>query len=189
MAIVQTRGQIRNDQNEALAVLSQQVRAQHQRPVAIWVVGWGWCSELGATLGYYETDLRDGTLGYSMRRADDCFQACIATCLQVPSPNVPDVRLDAKLAAGKDPEEIGRFAWGTMIQWSARRGLTVVIHPRPPTSERRWIGVVPDRGTFNGHCLVMCKSEVLHNPMTVTPGDPGPHDPGDIDFGITFERI
>ena len=159
------------------------LRAEQQTPVAV-----RGSRALGKKLGYYEMQLRDGTLGYSMRRADDCFQAAIASALQVPMPEVPDWRLDEHLAAGKDPEAIGRSAWLTMIRWADRRGLTIVIHTEPPISERRWIGIVPATGTFDDHCLVMSRREILHDPMSFLPNSSSGHQPGDIEFGITIRK-
>jgi hypothetical protein len=52
--------------------------------------------------------LRDGTLGYLARAGpeDGCFASALATCLQVPIGDVPDPRLDERLAAGESPEAI-----------------------------------------------------------------------------------
>ncbi len=36
----------------------------------------------GRKLGYFQKRLQDGSVGYHMRRIDDCFQAAVASCLQ-----------------------------------------------------------------------------------------------------------
>lgn len=166
--------------------------------------------ELRDAPGYYETKLRDGTLGYSMKIVDydsplavllqrpvgrdDCLQAAVATCLQVPTPRVPNLHLDEQLSAGKEPAEIDRLAWSTMVRWAARRGLTIMIHPRPPTSERRWIGVVPGpadgAAEFQDHCLVMSRNDLLFDPMSLGPAGLASSfaQPRDIDYGIAFSE-
>jgi hypothetical protein len=159
----------------------------NQSPVAVHVPGRGLSRDEGHRLGYYQTVLRDGTLGYSARRMDDCLQAALATCVQAPSPTVPDPRLDERLIAGEDPEEIARSSWLAMVRWAARCGLTITIHPSPPTSERRWIGVVPAAGVFNDHCLVMNRSEILFDPMSLRRNH-SQHDPSEIDWGITLTK-
>lgn len=57
--------------------------------------------------------LRDGTLGYRVGfpRDDDCFAAAVATTLQVPLDQVPDVRIDERLRAGESPENVKRLLW------------------------------------------------------------------------------
>ena len=159
------------------------VRRQTQTPVAV-----RGSRALGAKLGYYEMKLRDGTLGYSMRRADDCFQAAIATYLQVPPHEVPDLHLDELLVAGKDPEEITRSAWQTMLRWADQSGLIILTHTEPPTTKKRWIGIVTNSGIFGDHCLVLNRREILHNPMSFEPNTSSGYQLGDVDFGITFEK-
>lgn len=110
--------------------------------------------------------LADGTVGYSVRflREDDCFAAAVATILQVPPEDVPDPRLDERLAAGENPEEVNRTAWREFEIWLAGRGLTMIVHRSVPVDAERWIGVVPLRGWFQNHCLVMSRSRLLHDP-------------------------
>jgi hypothetical protein len=145
---------------------------------------------LGARAGYYQAPLRDGTVGYYMRRTDDCLQAAIASCLQIPPHLVPDLHIDDQVRAGKDPEEIERATSATLNRWTERRGLTIMIHPQPPTSDRRWIGVVRTNGMFNDHCLLMCKRERLFNPLGIpTPqGLEDPYNLVEIDYGITLRK-
>jgi len=46
-----------------------------------------------APFGYFQAPLRDGTTGYFQRRTDDCLQAAIASCCQIPPHLVPDLHL------------------------------------------------------------------------------------------------
>jgi hypothetical protein len=67
-------------------------------------------TERGARLGYFRSPLPDGTYGYLQRRGDDCLRAALATAIQTPITEVPDLRADELAAAGMDPEEIQRIA-------------------------------------------------------------------------------
>jgi hypothetical protein len=118
--------------------------------------------------------LDDGTLGYYMRpwRADDCFAAAIATALQIPLVEVPDPNIDVRLAAGDSPEEIEADLWDTLTWWLGKRGLRILIHRPAPISANRWIGVAPPPREisshcrrFNSHCLVMCRGDVIFDPV------------------------
>jgi hypothetical protein len=113
--------------------------------------------------------LADGTLGYYVRapRSDDCFAAAIATVLQVPIEDVPDPRLDERLAAGETPEHINRSAQDQLRRWLAGRGLRMVTHRMLPARHRRWIAVIPMRGHFNDHCIVMARDQLLFDPAAV----------------------
>lgn len=145
--------------------------------------------KLGATT---TQRLRDGTIGYHVRgvRADDCWAAAVATCLQVPLEQVPDARLDERLQTGEDPAEINRSAWAEFARWLDRRGLRMVVHRTVPVARRRWIGIVQFAGVFNNHCLVMSRDEVLFDPV-----DPSKHarrvrtfTASDIALGFSFKR-
>ncbi len=145
----------------------------------------------GAKLGYFQTRLADGTTGYYMRRSDDCLQAALASLLQVPPHTLPDIRIDARLAAGEDPEQVTRVFWQEMAQWADRRGITLIIHPEPPRSERRWIGVVAQAGLFDNHCLLMHRRDCLFDPFSLRlpSGDVAlATDPGGIEYGITIRK-
>lgn len=168
---------------QAQAIRDHRVR-RGETPVAV-----NGSRELGARAGYFQTDLRDGTPGYYMRRADDCLQIAIATCAQIPPQKVPDLRLDVHVLAGRDPEEITLRAWETLTKWADRLGLSIVIHPKPPVTHRRWIGVVAQPGLFNDHCLVMHRRDRLHDPVSLWAGyTTSDYDSDDIEFGITIER-
>jgi hypothetical protein len=112
--------------------------------------------------------LEDGTLGFFVRwpRKDDCQAAAIATVLQVPIGKVPDPRIDERLEAGEDDEEIDRRAHVELTRWLARRGLRMVVHRSPlDVARRRWIGVVMMPGRFQNHCLVMDRQKCLFDPV------------------------
>ena len=110
--------------------------------------------------------LSDGTLGYYMRRPDDCLAAAIATVLQVPLTDVPDPRLDEQVRAGRDPDEISRTTAEKLERWLHARGLRLVVHHRVPVNRARWIGVVviDEMPPFCDHCLVMARGRLLHDP-------------------------
>lgn len=148
--------------------------------------------ERGRDLGYFQTRLRDGTLGYSQRRTDDCLQAAIASLLQIPMCQVPDLRIDRQLASGLEPDEMERNIAQTMRRWTTERGLTVLLHPTMPTSARRWIGVTRvEDDLYSDHCLLMSGRDCLFDPYQPIPDndDPwGSHEFGDLDYGITIEK-
>lgn len=150
-------------------------------------------AHLGQRSARRTVTLGDGTIGYFERpgRTDDCFAACLATCLQVPLDEVPDPRLDERLRAGEDPAEINRSAWQTLAAWLTGRGLQVVVHDEPPFEAPRWIGVVRFPGHFNDHCLVMAGAEVLFDPV-----DRAQHErpvrnytPDDVAAGLSFQPL
>lgn len=136
------------------------------------------------------TSLPDGTLGYFVpsARTDDCFAAAIATVLQVPLADVPDPRIDERLAVGEAPEEIDRFAQDELNRWLSKRGLRLVVHRELPTRRARWIGVVPGAGSFNDHCLVMSRDEVLFDPGRVSTGVRS-FGLEDVRIGLSFQSI
>jgi hypothetical protein len=78
--------------------------------------------------------LADGSIGYAARprwlggrwfpREDDCFASALATVLQVPIDELPDPRIDERLAAGESAGEIARRrqssaagSWSTGCGW------------------------------------------------------------------------
>lgn len=133
--------------------------------------------------------LRDGTVGYCVRapRKDDCFAAALATVLQVPIGEVPDPRLDDRLAAGETVEEIDRSAWSELNRWLHRRRLRMTLHTELPPRRRRWMGVVPMAGDFQDHCLVFDRREVLFDPAIWVPAVDGSEpvaDPRVYEFGF-----
>jgi hypothetical protein len=139
--------------------------------------------------GQATTRLRDGTTGYYMRQGDDCWPAAIATVLQVPLEQVPDLRLDERVRSGEDPEEVSLSSWDTIEDWLRGRGLRMVVHRIVPAPRRRWIGVVPVQGDFQSHCLVMAGRELLFDPAEARWGTGGCYQAKHVGFGFSFARI
>jgi hypothetical protein len=146
----------------------------------------------GVELGYFATKLRDGTTGYLQRRTDDCFQAAIASCLQVPAHLVPDWQLDRQLTAGREHEQIERVIWESLKRWTEQQGVTVTFHHTPPTSARRWIGVIETGKDYSDHCLLMSGRDCLFDPSRLLPTrkdkPASAWNPNDVTYGITIER-
>ena len=93
----------------------------------------------------------------------------MATVLQVPIGQLPDLRLDERERAGMPPEDIYRVAQGEIDGWLAARGLQLVEHDRVPVDLPRWVGVIPFPGWFSDHCLVLAGAEILFDPTPLTP--------------------
>jgi hypothetical protein len=132
--------------------------------------------------------LPTGERGYYQTRNDDCMRAAVATCLQVPIEDVPDPRLDERLAAGDDPDELDRLARAELEGWLAGRGLRLVRHWRLPVDRERWIGVSPGPGEFGDHVLVMTRAEILFDPASYIPGMERLARLRPLSYGITFDR-
>lgn len=153
--------------------------------------------------------LANGDVGYGMapERNGDCFRAAIATVLQVDVAQVPNGRLDERLAAGEDPQEINRSYMVRLDEWLAARGLAVV-HPKVPVDRDRWIGVcrVETRPRdlmlarrygvelcehFTDHCLIMCHDRAIFDPAVSMKVPDGmrlrPFTPEDVTYGISFD--
>lgn len=156
------------------------------------------------------------TMLYATNRADDCLRPCIATVLQIPPAEVPDPRIDRRLAAGDEPLQIATDAWEQLARWLDGRGLRLVVHTGAlPVDRDRWIGVCRPRsdasatervigmaawanhvpGTelvgFSDHSLVMSHDRVLHDPAIRVPAPPGLRVRGwtltDVTYGVTFD--
>jgi hypothetical protein len=86
--------------------------------------------------------LGNGEIGYCMEptRTDDCLRPAIATVLQVPPCEIPDPRIDERMAAGNTALDVSREGWAELRAWLAHRGLEIAIHEPFPDRER-WIGV------------------------------------------------
>jgi hypothetical protein len=108
--------------------------------------------------------LADGSVGYAARSCDDCWAAALATVLQVPVHELPQLRIDERLRAGSEPEEVNRSVSREIGDWLAARSLRMVVHQEVPVDAERWIGVVPIEGWFQSHCLVMRRGELLFDP-------------------------
>lgn len=109
-------------------------------------------------------ELADGTVGYTVRRVDDCLAAAIATTLQVPIEEVPDPHVRERIRGGEDPAEINDQSAQVLKSWLADHGLRMVVHRRVPAARRRWIGIVPHSWWFHSHCMVMRFGEILFDP-------------------------
>lgn len=149
---------------------------------------------LGRRMGYFETTLRDGTIGYFQRRSDDCLQAALATLTQCPMDQVPDLHLDKQERAGRDPEQIAQYVAWRMGAWARDHGVIITAHATLPTTSKRWIGVSWGGGeTGDDHCLVLNRKDVLWDPSHELPpgeGDPmvkiAAYGPDHINYGITI---
>jgi hypothetical protein len=168
------------------------LRRRHHREMRLLPVRVDGSMARGLRAGYYAMRLRDGSLGYVQRRADDCFQAAIASCLQIPMHKVPDLQINRQLDAGSEPEELNRAVDETLRRWLVGQGLRLVIHPAHLPTRGRWIGVVrgPEREEFaNDHCLLMSGRDCLLE----TSKPFGALDRvvrfgfEDVDYGITIE--
>jgi len=135
-------------------------------------------------------------IGYCMHpeRLDECFRAALATATQIPLEEVPDARIDARLAAGDDSDQIIREAWEDLDDWLLARGLQLAVHETLPVGRERWIGVCSASGhaCFSEHCLVLRYGEIILDPgIGLEPG-PGMQlrtwIPSDIDYGFTLDR-
>lgn len=111
--------------------------------------------------------LADGSTGFFVRapRTDDCLPAALATVLQVPLDLVPDGRIDERLAAGEDPDEVEADIEAELHRWCANRGLRMIAHRRPPTHLRRWIGIIRNPSKrFADHCVVCDRGAIVFDP-------------------------
>jgi hypothetical protein len=111
--------------------------------------------------------LCDGSTGFLVQTGDDCWAAAVATVLQVPLDDLPRARIDERLRRGESPIEIDRSVRCEFDAWLAARRLRMVLHRTVPVDSERWIGVVPLKGSFQSHCLVMNKSELLFDPANL----------------------
>ena len=133
-------------------------------------------------------NLRDGTIGYSISRRDDCLRAAVATCLQVPPKRVPDPRIDERYARGCTCDRINDLVWGGLREWLAERGLRFRLHDSPPWELARWIGIVPKDGFAQDHCLVMERDVILFDPAFIV-GVTCSYCPTEIETGLSFEPV
>jgi hypothetical protein len=111
--------------------------------------------------------LPDGTVGYYIRRGDDCMAAALATLIQVPLDEVPNARLVDRASAGEGREQTSRSAWEELERFAASRGLRFEIHDPPPWRRARWVGVIPG-GLLphDGHALLMCRKRIVFDPSS-----------------------
>jgi hypothetical protein len=118
--------------------------------------------------------LPDGSVGYRSEggRPDDCFRAALATVLQVKPENIPDSRIDERLAEGYTPEHITETAWRDFHEWLGYAGIEMLVHRELPEHLPRWLGIVHQPGDFQDHCLAMNAWELLWDPTDLTPEGP-----------------
>ena len=184
-------GQLSPDEHREFVEWYPRVLVTLRRAKGVWVSPAG-SRKRGLALGYFRTQLRDGTWGYFQRRTDDCEQAALATCAQVPIHQVPDSGIDKHLLAGMEPEELDPRIAKQLEVWQSRNGLRIVEHATPPWSAKRWIGVVSAEGEYGDHCLIMSGRDVLFDPMSLLPtkrGEPPSEwTADDIYYGVTIER-
>lgn len=152
----------------------------------------------GNEVGYYADPLR----------ADDCFRAAIATATQIPIEQVPDLRLQARLNRGDDPDEVSEQSWQRIAEWAERRGLQLMLHEKHevPADRERWIGVcavpalvrlrlegLPQARPFIDHCLVMSYGEIFFDPAATAIAPRGMRvqtwEPDDVTYGLSFDPI
>lgn len=119
--------------------------------------------------------LPDGTLGYHRRRQDDCFNAALATVLEVSIHEIPDPQIEEAFGRGESVESIRRGSWDTLLEWLDRRGLEGFVHrPADPNAGQwapaldRWVGVlVPDQPdpawVLPNDAVAMTRGDLLHD--------------------------
>lgn len=148
------------------------------------------------------TRLENGDIGYAcdpMRR-DDCFRAAVATATQIHVEQLPDLRLQDRLDAGEDPDEISDESWQRIADWLDGRGLQLVVHKIVPADRERWIGVcvtpgltriLDERRQFTDHCLVMSHGTVIFDPAKSVMAPRGTEvktwQPADVTYGLSFD--
>jgi hypothetical protein len=142
--------------------------------------------ERGYALGYFMTELTDGSKGYFQRDGLDCLRMAIASCAQIPPYLVPDLKLPERIAAGQDRGEIEREAHQKMMQWEKVNGVDLRVHVSPPRSARRWIGVEGGSDGDTDHCYLMSGSHCLFDPGEILPGEMD-QSRVNIDYGVTFD--
>jgi hypothetical protein len=152
--------------------------------------------------------LGDGGIGYCSARADDCLRPAVATVLQTPIEQVPDPRLDERLAAGDHFDVISAESWSTLLDWLADRGLRLVVHePAHAVALERWIGAIvdpiwaalqelgverdDDSLFFDDHAVVCRYAEVVHDPAVGLQPPAGQqlrrYSLSDITYGLSFQ--
>lgn len=136
-------------------------------------------------------------VGYGMDpyRRDDCLTVAIATVLQHPIEQVPDLHLDERIKAGESPREVSDSSWERIERWLDALELVLGMHVEPPLNRSRWIGVCPDPAgswMLGDHCLVMSHHQLVFDPSVSLKCPPGTQvrrfDPEDISYGISFNR-
>jgi hypothetical protein len=167
------------------------IRRQAYRQMNLLPVPINGSTNRGLKAGYFMKRLRDGSVGYLQRRVDDCLQAAIASCCQIPIHKVPDLRIDTQLyVERKDPEEIERGVAEKMTRFMREYGITIMAYPSRLPTQGRWVGVVPRPGIYSDHCLLMDGKNVLFDTTNLMDDEIRSriYDYADIEYGITFNR-
>ena len=133
--------------------------------------------------------LADGTTGYLVRfpRGDDCWTACVASCLQVPIGQVYDSTIDKRLRRGETPDAILETVPAEFDEWLTARGYRMVIHGDLPP-KGRWIGVI-EMGFGRDHCLLMPDDQVLLDPTSHFGLPVRMFGLEHLAYGVTFENL
>jgi hypothetical protein len=148
--------------------------------------------QCGVRNGYVYLELGGGECGWIQARQDDCLRMAVATLLQIPPYEVPDLEVDKQLERGHSPDLIAAAVVETYSVWAANRGLRMTVHDRLPVDRDRWLGVVIQPGYFQNHCLIMQRRKVRFEP--VPPLAPRGlrlkrFQIGDVQYGVTFDAI
>jgi hypothetical protein len=181
--------------NRLMPAAIADVRRRHFKEMGLLPVPMDGDPQRGLTLGYFAMRLRDGSLGFVQRRADDCLQAAIASLLQIPMHKVPDLEIGKQLERGVEPEAINRGIAEEMGRWADGLGLTVTVHSATLPRSGRWIGIVPGPGVgemSTDHCLVLDGRDCLMDTGSplglITAEDPvRSYGFDDVYYGITLE--
>jgi hypothetical protein len=185
-------GPLDNDRARLIAKRLPSEMAKLRRVLGVQPVAVNGSRAQGLREGYFQAALRDGSTGYFQRRSDDCLQAATASFLQMPPDLVPDLLLEEQIAAGCEPDEIERNAWALLAPWLDQHGLAMMLHPTPPTTTKRWIGVTYSEQLYSDHCLLMTGRDVIFDPWRLLPPgkdhDASPYTLDDVAYGITYDH-
>ncbi len=146
-----------------------------------------------ARRGYFRAEMVDGGWNSLQARPDDCVQAAISTVLQCAQSEVPDLKLGDLIAAGRDPEEIGRVIGRKMGAWMEKNAVSIRAHSdlNLPKSSRRWIGVVDAESDGNSHCVIVQGSQIVADSAWLLPPRKDEalswHSLDDVSLGLTLE--
>ena len=133
-------------------------------------------------------------LAWYQRRAGPMLRTPRSACLlQVPlEDRARSLRLDDRLAAGDDPDVIGREARAELDRWFADRGWRLVRHSELPIGSGGWIGVSAGGDEpFDDHVVVMTEDRLVFDPASNWPAPMGYRVDRNhtITSGWTIERI
>ena len=129
-----------------------------------------------ATLAEVSVPLPNGEVGYYQRSQFDCLKAAVATAVQVPYDDLPEI-----------PN------LGALHAWADAEGFTVNLHfpPDVPDRERRWIGVSPLLPAYGArHTVVGSYRDAYFDPSSGWRFERGwcAAPTPDLEFAISLER-